>query len=72
MGMRYTYSNPYYLGTQIKYVVKDMNRGALTREEAARRLRQLADKLEQLTPEMPELPFDELPARIAEHLGRNR
>ena len=72
MGMRYVYSNPFYLGTQIKFVVKDLNRGALDREEAARRLRQLADKLEQQVEEMPELPFEDLPARIAEHLGRNR
>ena len=70
--MRYTYANPGYLGTQIKHVLKDLDRGALNREEAAMRLRLLADKLDARTEVIEQLTFEELQDKIATHLRRNR
>lgn len=68
----YVFSNTNYLFTQIKHNIRDCERGALTREQAAYAIRELCKKLEERTEDLPELTLDEVREHVKEHVARNK
>jgi hypothetical protein len=66
---RYVFANTGYLVRQIKLVLKDVERGAFSREQGAVAIRALAGKLELKASVHPELPIEEANERVKQHLA---
>ena len=75
MGMKYRHANSNIIYRRIKLVMKDEERGAMTREQAGDALHRLANELVEKKPQSDQLELihlDDLPERIQEHLKQNR
>lgn len=75
MSDRYKIANPNRLWVILKQLMKDVDRGAMTREEAGEELREVAVSLEAKYPGTEQLELvelDDLPKRLSDHLAANR
>jgi hypothetical protein len=75
MGMKYRHANSNIIYRRIKLVMKDEERGAMTREQAGEALHRLANELVEKKPQPDQLELidlNNLPERIQEHLKQNR
>ena len=75
MAVKYRHANSNIIFRRIKLVMKDEERGAMTREQAGEALHRLANELVETKPQVEQLSLielDNLPERIQEHLKRNR
>lgn len=73
--IRYKRANPSRLWVILKLLMKDVDRGAMSREDAAKELRDIATMLEERLPDVEQLELvnlDDLPKRLSDHLAKNR
>lgn len=76
MTFRYVFVNPELLFKTVKGNMKLTSRGAMSREDLATSLREIADKLERKQQseqlELEILTMDEVRERVKQHVGKNR
>jgi hypothetical protein len=71
---RYKYANAYIIYRKIKLVMRDQERGEMSRESAAECLRMYADELEERvypSEQMELIALDDVAVRVRQHLADN-